>query len=97
MIADTSRDNYREHRDSGKLGEQQRKLMVWFHVEQGEHTRSEIALATGMRLSSVCGRINELIALGYLTEAARRPCMVTGKSAHPVKIPPRQIPLELAA
>lgn len=95
MIADTSLDAYREHRDSGELGEQQKKVMLFFHTKGGEHTRSELAEKIPMRLSSVCGRVNELIKLGYLTEAERRPCKVTGINAHPVKLPPRQ--LELAA
>lgn len=95
MIADTSRDAYREHRDSGELGAQQKKIMIFFHTKGGEHTRSELAEKVPMRLSSVCGRVNELIEMGYLTEGARRPCTVTGTNAHPVKLPPRQ--LELAA
>lgn len=85
-VASTSIDNYREHRDSGKLGEQQRKIMIFFHLKGGEHTRSEIAQQTGMRLSSVCGRVNELVELGYLEDTERRSCRVTGKSAHPVRV-----------
>ncbi len=95
-VAETSLDNYREHRDSGKLGEQQRRVMLFFHMRGGEHTRSELAEKIPMRLSSVCGRVNELIALGYLDEAARRQCRVTGKSAHPVRLPPRQLSLVAA-
>lgn len=95
MIADTSRDAYEQHRGSGALGEQQRKVMLFFHTHGGEHTRSELAAKIGMRLSSVCGRVNELIKLSYLVECQRRPCKETGISAHPVKLPPRQ--LELAA
>lgn len=71
--------------------------MLWFHGKQGEHTRSEIAEATGMRLSSVCGRVNELIDLGYLEDAPRRVCWVTGKSAHAVRIRAAQLSLLEAA
>ena len=95
MIADTSRDAYHEHQESGELGRQQKTIMLFFHSRGGEHTRSELAEKVGMRLSSVCGRVNELIKLGYLVEGGRRPCGVTGINAHPVKLPPRQ--LELAA
>lgn len=86
MIAETSRDAYDEIRDSGKLGEQQRRLMKWLHMHGGEHTRAELAARIGMRLSSVCGRVNELIELGYLEDGDRRPCSQTGRSAHPVRI-----------
>ena len=86
MIADTSLDAYTEHRDSGRLGEQQRRLMEWLHLNPGQYTRSELAKRTGIRLSSICGRVNELIELGYLEEAERRRCTETGRSAHPVRI-----------
>lgn len=94
-VADTSRDAYESHRASGELGAQQRKVMLFFHTHGGEHTRSEVAAKVGMRLSSVCGRVNELIKLGYLVEGPRRPCRETNINAHPVKLPPRQ--MELAA
>jgi hypothetical protein len=73
-VADTSLEAYREHRQSGELGAQQRKVMLFFHLKGGEHTRSELAEKIPMRLSSVCGRVNELIKLGYLVECERRPC-----------------------
>ncbi len=92
MIADTSIDAYDEHRDSGRLGEQQRRLMHWLHVNPGEYTRSELAKRTGIRLSSICGRVAELIALGYLEESCRRRCTETGRSAHPVRI---RVPKEM--
>lgn len=95
MIADTSRDAYRDHRDSGELGAQQRQIMKFYHLEGGDFTRSELAEKLGMRLSSVCGRVHELIKLGYLVEGARRRCRVTGIHAHPVRLPPRQ--MEMAA
>jgi hypothetical protein len=94
-VADTSLDAYRAHRDSGELGAQQRKVMLFFHTFGGQHTRSELAEKIPMRLSSVCGRVNELVELGYLTEGPRRLCSVTQRNAHPVKLPPRQ--LEIAA
>jgi hypothetical protein len=94
-VAETSLDAYREHRESGELGAQQKKIMLFFHLKGGEHTRSELAEKIPMRLSSVCGRVNELIDLGFLVEGFRRPCKVTGRNAHPVKLPPRQ--LDLAA
>lgn len=96
-VADTSLDAYRDHRNSGELGAQQKKVMLFFHMKGGEYTRSELAEKIPMRLSSVCGRVNELVKLGYLVEASRRPCNVTGVNAHPLKLPPRQGALELAA
>jgi len=93
MIADTSLEAYREHRKSGELGAQQRKVMLFFHMKGGEHTRAELAERIPMRLSSVCGRVNELLEMGYLVEGSRRPCKSTGRNAHPLKLPPRQMDL----
>lgn len=92
-VSDTSLDAYREHRDAGKLGAQQKKVMMFFHLKGGEHTRSELAQQIPMRLSSVCGRVNELVKLGFLQECPRRRCAVTGVNAHPLKIPPQQMEL----
>lgn len=96
-VADTSLDAYREHRAAGRLSAQQKKVMLFFHSKGGEHTRSELSERIPMRLSSVCGRVNELIDLGYLVEGERRPCKVTGCGAHPLKLPPRQMTLREAA
>lgn len=98
MIASTSRDAHRAHQSSGKLGEQQRQLMLWFH---GKHrdldvTRAELAQATGLRLSSVCGRVFELLDAGYLEETARRRCTITGSSAHALRIARPKVPQQLS-
>lgn len=96
-VRDTSLDAYVEHGDSGQLGRQQWFLMMWFHRTGKQYTRRELAEETGMLLSSICGRVNELIELGYLEDAPRRPCQVTGKSAHVVRVKPRQLSLLEAA
>jgi hypothetical protein len=84
MIADTSVTAYREHRDTGKLGRQ-----ASFILEQmGDKTysRRELARHTGLELSSVCGRVNELLAIGLLEEVDSRRCSITGKTIHPVRL-----------
>jgi DNA-binding IclR family transcriptional regulator len=98
MVADTSRDAFRDHRDSGALGAQQLQL-VRFLARHCSHdwTRSEIATVSGMRLSSVCGRVNELVAVGVVEELPRRRCTVTGRSAHAVRLSTAQGELSLEA
>lgn len=95
-VASTSIDAYRDHRSSGELGTQQRKVMLFFHTRGGEHTRAELSDLIPMRLSSVCGRVNELVKLGYLEERDRRPCKVTGINAHPLMVRPAQMLLRLS-
>lgn len=84
-IASTSRVAFHEHRDSGRLTAQQEAVrrVVERH---GALTRNEIATASGIRLSAVCGRVNELVAIGVLDELPRRPDRHTGIAAHPVRI-----------
>lgn len=86
-VSDTSIDNYVIHRASGRLGRQQ--LMVLAVMGRGrDYSRAELAQLTGMRLSSVCGRVNELLELKRLTEAPTRACKVTGRTVHPVYLVP---------
>jgi hypothetical protein len=37
-----------------------------------------------MELSSVCGRINEMISVGMIREGEKRKCQITGRLVSPV-------------
>ena len=82
-VRDTSQEAYFDHRDSGDLGRQQQTLLKAFEAGR-DYSRAELAEKTGVRLSAVCARVNELIKLGHLTEAPVRPCKLTGRTVHPV-------------
>lgn len=77
-----------------KLGEQQRKIVA-FLARNGHRdwTRSEIADALQMRVASVCGRVNELVAERTVVEGERRACGITGTSAHRLSLAPAQMEL----
>jgi len=96
QVAATSVDAYRAM--GPRLGEQQRAIVAFLarHCAR-DWTRGELADAIPMRLSSCCGRVNELIALQILHESPRRPCRSTGRGAHPVKLAGAQLELGLAA
>jgi hypothetical protein len=80
MIATTSIENYRAHRNSGKLGEQARAIIEFLaHHGCRDWSRAELSEAMDMRLSSVCGRVNELLHGRYIAAAPVRACSVTGK------------------
>jgi predicted transcriptional regulator len=49
-------------------------------------TRSELSQEIPLRLSSVCGRVNKLLALGLISERTKRACSITGKTISPVRI-----------
>lgn len=68
------------------LGRQQRVIVDVLGNHPGGMTRAEIAEASGLRLSSVCGRIGELLERAVVEEFSRRPCSVTGTSAHVLRL-----------
>jgi len=82
-VASTSINAYKEHRASGKLGAQAQEIFnaMQFNVT---YSRRELVKLTGLELSSVCGRVNELVSIGLLIEMPARKCMVTGKTIKPV-------------
>lgn len=87
MPASTSIENYHEHRRSGALGAQAQAILDFLAKHPNKNwSRSEIERATGIRLSSVCGRINELLKEELITERPERACGVTGKTIRPVRI-----------
>ena len=66
-VSTTSREAYKEHRDTGKLGMQAQRILTAMIDGQG-YSRRELARAMGLELSSVCGRVNELLQAGLLVE-----------------------------
>lgn len=83
--ATTSAINYREHKNAGKVGAQAETVLALLKASPEPMSRLEIAEALGMRLSSVCGRVNELIADRYIKPAESRRCKISGKTICPVK------------
>ena len=82
-VRDTSIEAYHDMKGSGELSVRQQEVLA--ALERGrDYSRAEIAMASGLRLSSVCGRVNELIKLGRIAEAPIRACKVTGRTVHPV-------------
>lgn len=82
-VSTTSIAAYREHRETGKVGAQARKILVAMRPGV-EYSRRELCEVTGLELSSICGRVNELLSSGHIQEGRVRPCRVTGKTVHPV-------------
>ena len=86
-VASTSIENYREHKATGKLGAQASEIARFMAANTDrDWTRSELAEQMNLRLSSVCGRVNELIQSGDLTPQPHRRCQITGKTVTPVRL-----------
>lgn len=83
MSRSISIENYHAHEASGALGRQ--AGAIYTHLSDGaRRSRAELAMQTGMRLSSVCGRVNELLHAGLIEEGESRKCYVTGRTIRPV-------------
>lgn len=82
-VANTSMLAYEQHKRTGKIAPQQRKIVD--ALEFGfAFSRRELVKLTGMELSSVCGRVNELLQLGLIAETTPRACSETGRMVRPV-------------
>ena len=82
-VAETSVMAYKEHRATGKVGSQAMYIFETLEFNKG-YSRREIVEITGLELSSVCGRINEMLQSGMIEELVPRKCNVTGKTIKPI-------------
>lgn len=80
-VAATSREAYHEHQSSGKLGDQELKVLHCCMQAPNGLTRNMIAERTKIKVTSVCGRVNKLLKLGYLTQRKGPRCPVTNGPA----------------
>lgn len=75
-VAETQSDAY--HAMSAKeLGAKQRMVLEAFENGRPPLTREDIAAITNMKLSSVCGRVRELIDAGRLAVVGSRKDLAT--------------------
>ena len=91
-VSETSLSAYASLRDEGKIQPQETRVLMAI-CEHGPLTREEIAEATGMRLSAVCGRVNSLVADRHLVERGTRMNPVTRKQNKLVCLAPSQLSL----
>lgn len=90
---------YHRHLESGKALTQWQRIYEWLYTYYGPVnynpeafpayegcTRAELAEKLHLRVSSVCGRVKELLDAGMIEELPRRKCTVTGDMAHPLTV-----------
>jgi hypothetical protein len=85
-VASTSIDCYRAIHGEGKLSRQQSQIMGVIYAGQ-DYSLQELVKLTGMPINAVSGRCNELRTARRLEHGRTRPCSVTGRMVHPVKLP----------
>lgn len=85
-VRDTSRAAYTEHKATGRLNNNQQRIVDLLMKNMGrDYTRSEIHRALNLPINVVSGRVNELIHVKHLVvEKRRRECNVTGKTVYAV-------------
>jgi hypothetical protein len=96
-VRETSIDAHR-NMPARKLGAQQQRIceVIEDALKAGHQDMSlqEIKAAyqakfrTTIDLSTVSGRVNEMVGVRLQRLETTRPCSVTGKTVHPVRIPP---------
>jgi hypothetical protein len=91
MIRDTSLDAYLDTKPHHQA--QELRLLSFLERAGRPMTRNELAALSGIALSAICGRAHSLVGKGSLIELERRACRITGRSAHPLALPPVQLSL----
>lgn len=83
----TSKQAFFDLIDSGELCEQEQKIVDFVKKFKRPVTRREIERGTGISISSVSGRVNELVGKRkILEESAPIKCPITGRTVHPVQL-----------
>lgn len=85
MTRETSIQAYRRLQESGRDIPQRLRIYAALYPDKAM-TRAELEQATGIRLSSVCGRVKELLSDGYLDDRETRKCRITGENVHVVTL-----------
>jgi predicted ArsR family transcriptional regulator len=85
-VRDTSFEAYDFVRALGITGAQRERIAVYLY-RRDSRTRQEISKGTGITINAVCGRVNELVKDYKLEEEAPRTCSITGRQAHPLRLP----------
>ena len=87
MVRSTSIQAYRKLKAEGTINAQEFDIVDYL-LRTGNKalTRREIEEGTGIRGSSICGRVNSLIDKKVLSETLQRKCKISGNTANPVYV-----------
>ncbi|MBB5547503.1 hypothetical protein [Paraburkholderia fungorum] len=89
-VAETQSDSY--HAMTVKqLGATQRMVLEAFEHGRPPLTREDIAAITNLKLSSVCGRVRELLDAGRLIVVGKRKDLATQTSQQLLAVAPKAV------
>lgn len=83
MIAETLRQAYKKIKPF--LNGKRKQIYELFKAHPNGATRQEIARWYNVAINSVCGRVNELIARGFLIEIGSKKDVISGCSTSILK------------
>lgn len=78
QVTDTSIESFIEHKQSGKLGQQQENIIAYMKWHAPANNNM-ISRDLGMKISSVTARVHELREIGRLKEDSKQLCPMTQK------------------
>ena len=84
-MTSTSIEAYKTISENGTVGQQAEDILSFLQIQGYPMTNKEIQTATGLEISSVSGRVNDLKKHGMVKVVGKRPCKVTGNTASIVK------------
>jgi len=82
----TSVNCYHDMRAAGTINKRQSEVLE-FIQGYSNGTRRQIAMGLDWDTGSAAGRVNELVAMGYLIECGTIKCSKTGKTVGLVRLP----------
>lgn len=80
MPSRTSIEAYRELHKSGKINDQELLILKHLSLIKTEITSRELSTITGLERSSVTGRLNGLVGMGYIFDGKTVLCHITGRT-----------------
>ncbi len=80
-MTSTSLEAYQKINDDGTVGQQAEDILTFLKFKGIPMTNKEIQKSTGLEISSVSGRVNDLKKHGKVVVVGKRPCEVTGNTA----------------
>ena len=71
----------------GSINEHHKSVLKAFN-EGGSQSRTDLSIVTGLPLQSICARVNELVALGYVEVIGVKKCQKTERCVEMLFITP---------
>jgi len=88
-MTSTSIEAYKQINNNGTVGQQANEILNFLKFKGIPMTNKEIQRSTGLEISSVSGRVNDLKKHGKVVVVGKRPCEITGNTAtvvQPIKL-----------